>query len=63
MILMLQWAAEGQLTCYQVAKHPNADSLYVEDIDIGEAQPRQVLVVSVSNLFLRRFNFLPSALG
>ena len=25
-----------------VKKHPNAESLYVEDIDIGEDKPRQV---------------------
>lgn len=25
-----------------VERHPNADSLYVEQIDLGEAQPRQV---------------------
>jgi len=28
----------------QVGKHPNADSLYLEEIDVGEAQPRQVWV-------------------
>jgi tRNA-binding EMAP/Myf-like protein len=27
-----------------VGKHPNADALYVEDIDVGEASgPRQVI--------------------
>ena len=26
-----------------VKQHPNADSLYVEDIDLGEDKPRQVL--------------------
>ena len=27
-----------------VEKHPNADSLYVEQIDVGEEKPRTVLV-------------------
>ncbi|GAQ85976.1 Nucleic acid-binding OB-fold-like protein [Klebsormidium nitens] len=27
----------------KVAKHPNADALYVEDIDLGEGPPRQVV--------------------
>lgn len=27
----------------QVEQHPEADALYVEKIDIGEAQPRQVV--------------------
>ena len=26
----------------KVEMHPNADSLYVEDIDLGEEKPRQV---------------------
>ena len=26
----------------KVDRHPDADSLYVEEIDIGEEQPRQV---------------------
>ena len=30
-----------QLTC-SVKRHPDADSLYVEQIDIGEAEPRTV---------------------
>jgi tRNA-binding EMAP/Myf-like protein len=30
----------GQIT--NVRLHPNAESLYLEDIDLGEAQPRQV---------------------
>lgn len=27
----------------QVDKHPNADSLYLEEIDVGEDKPRQVI--------------------
>ena len=27
----------------QVGKHPDADTLYVESIDLGEAEPRQVV--------------------
>lgn len=30
----------GQIV--KVAQHPNADSLYVEEIDLGEDKPRQV---------------------
>lgn len=30
----------GQIV--KVGRHPDADSLYVEEIDIGEEQPRQV---------------------
>ena len=30
----------GQIV--KVQQHPNADSLYVEDIDLGEDKPRQV---------------------
>ena len=26
----------------KVSQHPNADSLYVEEIDLGEDKPRQV---------------------
>jgi len=26
----------------QVGKHPNADALYLEEIDVGEEKPRQV---------------------
>lgn len=32
----------GQIV--KVGRHPDADSLYVEEIDIGEEQPRQVRV-------------------
>ena len=28
--------------CAQVDKHPNADALYLEEIDVGEEKPRQV---------------------
>lgn len=35
----------GQIV--KVAQHPNADSLYVEDIDLGEDKPRQVSQASV----------------
>ena len=27
----------------QVGKHPNADALYLEEIDLGEDKPRQVI--------------------
>ena len=30
----------GQIV--SVSRHPDADALYVEEIDIGEEQPRQV---------------------
>ena len=39
------------LTQRKVEKHPDADSLYLEKIDVGEAEPRQV----VSGLV----NFIP----
>jgi hypothetical protein len=29
-------------TIVKVDKHPNADSLYLEEIDLGEDKPRQV---------------------
>lgn len=28
----------------QARKHENAESLYVETIDVGEAEPRQVII-------------------
>lgn len=28
--------------CYQVDRHPNAEKLYLEEIDLGEEKPRQV---------------------
>ena len=34
----------GQIV--SVKQHPNADSLCVEDIDLGEDKPRQVLLTS-----------------
>jgi len=30
----------------QVGKHPNADALYLEEIDVGEDKPRQVSAAS-----------------
>ena len=35
-------------TIVKVDKHPNADSLYLEEIDLGEDKPRQVRVTSYS---------------
>jgi tRNA-binding EMAP/Myf-like protein len=32
----------GQIV--KVGRHPDADALYVEEIDIGEEQPRQVML-------------------
>ena len=29
-------------TIVKIDKHPNADSLYLEEIDLGEDKPRQV---------------------
>jgi aminoacyl tRNA synthase complex-interacting multifunctional protein 1 len=34
----------GQIV--SVKQHPNADSLYVEEIDLGEDKPRQVSVLA-----------------
>lgn len=34
----------GQIT--EVADHPNADALYVEQIDFGDGKPRQVMSLS-----------------
>jgi len=34
----------GQIV--SVSRHPDADALYVEEIDIGEEQPRQVMFPS-----------------
>ena len=28
--------------CFQVDRHPNAEKLYLEEIDLGEEKPRQV---------------------
>lgn len=36
----------------EVSKHPDADSLYVEKIDLGEAVPRTI-VSSLTNIFIR----------
>lgn len=36
----------GQIV--SVKQHPNADSLYVEEIDLGEDKPRQVCSVDVN---------------
>ena len=35
-------------TIVKVDKHPNADSLYLEEIDLGEDKPRQVRGVATS---------------
>ena len=37
----------GQIT--KVEQHPNADSLYVEEIDLGEDKPRQVRLQSAGS--------------
>ena len=42
----------GQIV--SVSRHPDADALYVEEIDIGEEQPRQVTYVLL--LFLEPGN-------
>ena len=39
----------------KVSQHPNADSLYVEEIDLGEDKPRQVSPLHV----LPRFETVP----
>lgn len=36
----------GQIV--KVDRHPNADSLYVEEIDLGEEQPRQARIDKLS---------------
>lgn len=38
----------------EVSKHPDADSLYVEKIDLGEAVPRTI-VSSLINIFVENF--------
>ena len=37
----------GQIV--SVKQHPNADSLYVEEIDLGEDKPRQVSVLAMQS--------------
>ena len=37
---ILLWCRVGKIV--KVGPHPDADSLYVEEIDLGEGQPRQV---------------------
>jgi methionyl-tRNA synthetase len=36
-------------------RHPDAESLYIEEIDVGEEQPRQVATYSGSGRFLGSF--------
>lgn len=33
------------------SKHPNADALYVETIDVGEEKPRNVVCIFIILLF------------
>ena len=40
----------GQIV--RVEQHPNADSLYVEQIDLGEEKPRQVALPSTFALYV-----------
>ena len=42
----------GQIV--SVKQHPNADSLYVEEIDLGEDKPRQVSVSAMQSTWLLR---------
>lgn len=37
----------GQIV--SVKQHPNADSLYVEEVDLGEDKPRQVSVLAMQS--------------
>ena len=46
----------GQIV--SVEQHPDADALYVEEIDIGEEQPRQVRCSPWNNLPASRCHFL-----
>lgn len=49
----------GQIV--KVGRHPDADALYVEEIDIGEEQPRQVrtLVSDIYQQPLRKASLSP----
>lgn len=40
MIYSVMMFSEPDISCWQ---HPDADSLYVEKIDVGEAEPRTVV--------------------
>jgi aminoacyl tRNA synthase complex-interacting multifunctional protein 1 len=37
-----------------VAKHPDADSLYVEQVDVGEAEPRTIVSGLVNYMTLEQ---------
>ena len=43
----------GQIV--KVERHPNADALYVEEIDLGEEKPRQVGHMTTFRTHTRRF--------
>jgi len=47
----------------EATKHPDADALYVEKIDLGEAEPRTVLFIMIFKKFIPNFNFLCYLLG
>ncbi|CAN6475922.1 unnamed protein product [Victoria cruziana] len=44
----------------KVQKHPDADSLYVEEIDVGEASPRTVVSGLVKHIPLKDMQVLPT---
>lgn len=48
----------GQIV--KVAQHPNADSLYVEEIDLGEEKPRQV---GACGLYSKAKRFVHGTIG
>ena len=48
----------------KVEKYPDADSLYVEEIDVGEAAPRTVVSGLVNYILLEKLQVsIPSYLG
>ncbi len=43
MVARYSLANQPSACCARIEKHPDADSLYVEQIDVGEAAPRTVV--------------------
>lgn len=56
-------AAEQEITIRKVQKHPDADSLYLEEIDVGEGQPRTVVSGLVKFIPLVEMQVLSSTLN
>jgi tRNA-binding EMAP/Myf-like protein len=42
----------------KVQKHPTADNLYVEEVDLGEGKPRQILSALVKHVTLQEMQVI-----